>query len=82
MTEYLFFIRSLPWHKNDNPFAEQKNNQYVRGFIGYACYGTSYEFRTLTRAYQVLYFLLDFFCPSAKLIAKERRSTSRPPLHL
>ncbi|GAB6277869.1 MAG: DDE-type integrase/transposase/recombinase [Rectinema sp.] len=68
------FTRSRAYHKNDNPFVEQKNSQYVRKFIGYARYDTTEEFEALREVYQVLCPLLNLFYPSTKLIAKHREN--------
>jgi len=70
--EQIQFTRSRAYHKNDNPFVEQKNSQYVRKFIGYARYDTTEEFEALREVYQVLCPLLNLFYPSTKLIAKHR----------
>ena len=51
---------------------EQKNSQYVRQFVGYACYDTPEELAALSEVYQVLCPLLNFFYPSTKLIEKHR----------
>jgi hypothetical protein len=72
MHEHIAFTRSRAYHKNDNPFVEQKNNQYVRRFVGYTRYDTPQEFEALQRVYGVLCPLLNFFYPSTKLIAKQR----------
>jgi len=68
------FTRSRAYHKNDNPFVEQKNSQYVRQFVGYARYDTAEEFKALGEVYKVLCHLLNLFYPSTKLIAKHREN--------
>jgi hypothetical protein len=74
--EEISFTRSRSYHKNDNPFVEQKNSQYVRHFVGYARYDTTEEFEALREVYQVLCPLLNLFYPSTKLIAKHRENTT------
>ncbi len=74
--EQISFTRSRSYHKNDNPFVEQKNSQYVRQFVGYARYDTTEEFEALREVYQVLCPLLNLFYPSTKLIAKHRENTT------
>ncbi len=74
--EQIQFTRSRSYHKNDNPFVEQKNSQYVRHFVGYARYDTAEEFEALREVYQVLCPLLNFFYPSTKLIAKHRKDAT------
>ena len=76
MRERISFTRSRAYHKNDNPFVEQKNSQYVRHFIGYARYDTSEEFEALREVYRVLCPLLNLFYPSTKLIEKHRENAS------
>lgn len=72
MREHILFTRSRSYHKNDNPFVEQKNSQYVRQFVGYACCDTPEELAALSEVYRVLCPLLNLFYPSTKLIAKHR----------
>jgi hypothetical protein len=70
ITETLLLTRSRSHHKNDNCFAEQKNNAFVRNYIGYARFDTDAEFRALARVYQSLCPLINFFIPSKKLLSK------------
>ena len=76
MREHILFTRSRSYHKNDNPFVEQKNSQYVRQFVGYARYDTPEELAALSEVYRVLCPLLNFFYPSTKLIAKHREQAT------
>jgi hypothetical protein len=74
MREQIQFTRSRAYHKNDNPFVEQKNSQYVRQFVGYARYDTTEEFEALGEVYRVLCPLLNLFYPSTKLLTKHREN--------
>ncbi len=74
--EQIAFTRSRSYHKNDNPFVEQKNSQYVRQFVGYARYDTPQEFHALREVYQNLCPLLNFFYPSTKLLSRHRENQS------
>lgn len=67
------FTRSRPYHKNDNGHVEQKNWTHVRQLLGY----DRLEDRALCAQINHLYAQLwepfhNFFCPSAKLLRKER----------
>lgn len=67
------FTRSRPYHKDDNGHVEQKNWTHVRQLLGY----DRLEDRGLCVQINHLYAQLwepfhNFFCPSAKLLSKER----------
>jgi len=67
------FTRSRPYHKDDNGHVEQKNWTHVRQLLGY----DRLEDRALCAQINDLYTQLwepfhNFFCPSAKLLSKER----------
>ncbi len=68
------FTRSRPYHKDDNGHVEQKNWMHVRQLLGYQ----RLEDRELTTEINRLYTeywepLHNYFCPSAKLLQKERQ---------
>ena len=68
------FTRSRPYHKDDNGHVEQKNWTHVRQLLGY----DRLEDRALCAQINHLYTQLwepfhNFFCPSAKLLSKERQ---------
>jgi hypothetical protein len=65
----LLLTRSRPYHKNDNCFVEQKNGAVIRIYVGYARFDTPKEHAALTRVYQSLCPLLNFFIPSKKLVS-------------
>lgn len=67
------FTRSRPYHKNDNGHVEQKNWTHVRQLLGY----DRLEDPELCEAINALYRdiwepLHNYFCPSAKLVSKDR----------
>lgn len=62
--------RSRPRHKNDNCFAEQKNNAFVRNYVGHSRYDSDKELAALERVYDSLCPLINFFIPNKKLITK------------
>jgi hypothetical protein len=70
VTKALSLSRSRPRHKNDNCFAEQKNNAFVRTYVGYYRFDTQAEFEALGAVYKALCPLVNFFIPSKKLISK------------
>ena len=66
------FTRSRPYHKNDNPHVEEKNNSVIRKFVGYDRHDTQEEMDLLNQLYQALHLLVNWFLPSQKLLHKER----------
>lgn len=67
------FTRSRPYHKDDNAHVEQKNWMHVRQLLGY----DRFENPDLVELVNDLYrqewsWFKNFFCPSMKLIHKER----------
>ena len=66
----LFFHRSRPYKKNDNPHVEQKNRQYVREIVGYARYNTSEDVDWLNQVYSTLDVYANLFLPMRKVIEK------------
>ena len=65
-------VRSRPYHKNDNPHVEEKNNSIIRKFVGYDRHDSQAEIDLLNRLYQSLHFLVNWFLPSQKLLHKMR----------
>ncbi len=67
------FTRSRAYHKDDNAHVEQKNWTHVRQWLGYARLDHPQVVPLLNDLYTQEWRLLhNFFCPSAKLLAKER----------
>jgi hypothetical protein len=70
VTETLALTRSRPRHSNDNCYAEQKNNAFVRNYVGYYRYDTDKELAALAEVYRYLCPLVNFFTPNKKLVSK------------
>lgn len=70
----IHYRRARPYHSNDTCYVEQKNYNIVRQTVGYARYETEQEVALLAELYEKLRLLINFFYPSVKLLAKERRN--------
>jgi hypothetical protein len=70
VTETLALTRSRSHHSNDNCYAEQKNNAFVRNYVSYYRYDTDKELAALAEVYRHLCPLLNFFVPNKKLVSK------------
>ena len=67
------FTRSRAYHKDDNAHIEQKNWTHIRQWIGYERLDNHNLVPLLNNLYKYEWRLFhNFFCPSVKLIAKER----------
>jgi hypothetical protein len=60
---HLAISRSRPFHKNDNPFVEEKNGSLVRGYIGFARLDTVAQTNLLNQIYDRMWLLHNFFHP-------------------
>lgn len=67
------FTRSRPYHKDDNGHVEQKNWTHVRQLLGYSRLEDPGLCAQINRLYAEIWEPLhNYFCPSAKLMSKER----------
>jgi len=67
------FTRSRAYHKDDNAHIEQKNWTHIRQWLGYERLHNPRVVSLLNNLYVKEWRLFhNFFCPSVKLIAKER----------
>jgi hypothetical protein len=67
------FTRSRAYHKDDNAHVEQKNWTHIRQWLGYERLDNPRIISLLNSLYVKEWRLFhNFFCPSVKLIAKER----------
>jgi hypothetical protein len=67
------FTRSRAYHKDDNAHVEQKNWTHVRQWLGYERLDNPRIVPLLNNLYAKEWRLFhNFFCPSVKLLAKER----------
>jgi hypothetical protein len=72
-TQPVSFTRSRAYHKDDNAHVEQKNWTHVRQWLGYDRFDNPSCVDLLNDLYRNEWRLFhNFFCPSVKLIAKER----------
>lgn len=72
-TQPASFTRSRAYHKDDNAHIEQKNWTHVRQWLGYERFDDLRVVPLLNDLYRTEWRLFhNFFCPSIKLIAKER----------
>ncbi len=72
-TKPVSFTRSRAYHKDDNAHVEQKNWTHVRQWLGYDRFDNPSCVDLLNDLYRNEWRLFhNFFCPSVKLIAKER----------
>lgn len=70
------FTRSRAYHKDDNAHIEQKNWTHVRQWLGYHRFDDPKLVALLNELYTSEWRLFhNFFCPSVKLIAKERKAS-------
>jgi len=68
--EQIQFTRSRAYHKNDNPFVEQKNSSLVRAYIGDVRLDTVAQTQTLNRLYNQMWLYYNFFQPVMRLNSK------------
>lgn len=67
------FTRSRPYHKDDNAHVEQKNWTHIRQWLGYQRLDRPEVVPLLNSLYGQEWRLFhNFFCPSVKLLSKER----------
>lgn len=70
------FTRSRPYRKNDNAHVEQKNYSHVRQLFGYGRFENSDLVALMNDLYANEFSRLqNFFCPSVKLLCKERHGS-------
>lgn len=68
----VLFTHSRPYHKNDQPRVEQRNNSLVRHIVGYQRYTTRQAFQQLELVYRLACVHANFFRPTSKLLSRER----------
>lgn len=62
--------RTRPWHKNDNPFVEQKNSSQVRAYLGHERLDTVAQTRLLNQLYDHLNLYTNLFQPLMRVVEK------------
>lgn len=76
------YTRSRAYHKNDNSHIEEKNWTIVRQYVGYDRLDKPDQVELLNNIYRnELYWLLNFFIPSTKLISKKRYGSKIKKIH-
>lgn len=76
------FTRSRAYHKDDNAHIEQKNWTHVRQWLGYERLDHPDVVPLLNKLYQTEWRLFhNFFCPSVKLISKNREGSKTIKKH-
>jgi hypothetical protein len=76
------FTRSRAYHKDDNAHIEQKNWTHVRQWLGYERLDNMDVVPLLNELYRTEWRLFhNFFCPSVKLISKERMGSKTIKRH-
>ena len=72
----IHFTRSRPYQKNDNAYVEQKNWTHVRQLLGYERLEDPALLEPINDLYRQEWLQLqNFFCPSMKLLSKERHGS-------
>lgn len=66
------FTRGRPSHKNDNPYAEQKNWMRVRQFLGNQRIEDDSLIAPINLLYGACSLFSHFFCPTQKLLKKTK----------
>jgi hypothetical protein len=62
--------RSRPYHKNDNPFVEQKNSTLVRAYLGNERLDTVAQTHLLNELYEKMGYYYNLFQPVMRLAEK------------
>ena len=62
--------RSRPYHKNDNPFVEQKNATLIRAYLGNERLDTVAQTLALNHLYDKMWLYYNFFQPVMRLAEK------------
>jgi hypothetical protein len=76
------FTRSRPYHKDDNGHVEQKNWTHVRQLLGYERLDDSELCVPINDLYREAWEKLhNYFCPSAKLLRKDRHGAKMKRRH-
>jgi hypothetical protein len=62
--------RSRPYHKNDNPFVEQRNAHPVRTYLGYDRFDTVAQTQAINQLYDQMWLYHNFFQPVMRVVDK------------
>ncbi|NIN66897.1 MAG: DDE-type integrase/transposase/recombinase [Anaerolineae bacterium] len=70
VADHIELSRSRPFHKNDNPFVEQKNATLVRAYLGNERLDTVVQTLVLNQLYDKMWLYYNFFQPVMRLVEK------------
>jgi hypothetical protein len=62
--------RSRPYHKNDNPFVEQRNANPIRAYLGYDRLDTVAQTRAVNDLYDLMWHYHNLFQPVMRVVEK------------
>lgn len=74
--------RSRPYHKNDNPFIEQRNANPVRAYVGYDRLDTVAQTLALNELYDLMWLYHNFFQPVMRVAEKTVVSEEGQPTRI
>jgi hypothetical protein len=74
--------RSRPYHKNDNPFIEQRNANPVRAYVGYDRLDTVAQTLALNELYDLMWLYHSFFQPVMRVAEKTVVSEEGQPTRI
>lgn len=74
--------RSRPYHKNDNPFIEQRNANPVRAYVGYDRLDTVAQTLALNALYDLMWLYHNCFQPTMRVAEKSVVSEEGQPTHI
>lgn len=62
--------RSRPYHKNDNPFVEQRNADPVRAYLGYDRFDSVEQTHAINKLYDLMWLYHNLFQPVMRVTEK------------
>jgi hypothetical protein len=74
--------RSRPYHKNDNPFIEQRNANPARAYVGYDRLDTVAQTLALNELYDLMWLYHNFFQPVMRVAEKTVVSEEGQPTRI
>ena len=74
--------RSRPYHKNDNPFVEQRNANPIRAYLGYDRLDSVAQTKAVNMLYDKLWIYYNLFQPVMRTVEKTVVSAPGQPVKL
>jgi hypothetical protein len=68
--DHIQLSRSRPYHKNDNPFVEQKNSSLIRAYLGHERLDTVAQTLSLNQLYEKMGCYYNLFQPVMRVVEK------------